>query len=106
MVASKDSSNYSPLFPSSNRHTQSIKAVKEHVDTNFPSTAEPWLQRSVDLKEESSEFDYSVEAILLLQKSMLEKQWKLSCERTMLTGSSNKKTHKKMPVTCPGLSAR
>ncbi|XP_031276047.1 RNA polymerase sigma factor sigA isoform X2 [Pistacia vera] len=105
-VAAKKSSNYSPSFPSSNRHTQSIKAVKEHVDANCASTAEAWLQRSDDLEEESSEFDYSVEALLLLQKSMLEKQWNLSFERTVLTDSSSKKTYKKIPVTCSGLSAR
>lgn len=105
VVAAKKSSNYSPSFPSSNRQTQSIKALKEHVDTDFAS-AEPWLQTSNDLEEESSELDYSVEALLLLQKSMLEKQWNLSFERTVLTDSPSKKTHKKVPVTCSGVSAR
>ena len=38
-----------------------------------------------DLEVESSEMGYSVEALLLLQKSMLEKQWNLSFEREVLT---------------------
>lgn len=106
VVAAKKSSNYSPSFPSSNRKTQPIKALKEHVDTNFASTAQPWVEPPNDIEEESSELDYSVEALLLLQKSMLEKQWNLSFERTILTDSPSKKTHKKVPVTCSGVSAR
>ncbi|KDO48040.1 hypothetical protein CISIN_1g010521mg [Citrus sinensis] len=106
VVAAKKSSNYNPSFPSSNRQTQPIKALKEHVDTNFASTAEPWAEPPNSIEEESSELDYSVEALLLLQKSMLEKQWNLSFERTVLTDSPSKKTHKKVPVTCSGVSAR
>lgn len=106
VVAAKKSSNYSPSFPSWNRQTQPIKALKEHVDTNFASTAEPWAEPPNDIEEESSELDYSVEALLLLQKSMLEKQWNLSFERTVLTDSASKKIHKKVPVTCSGASAR
>lgn len=106
VVAAKKSSNYSPSFPSSNRQTQPIKALKEHVDTNFASTAQPWVEPPNDIEEESSELDYSVEALLLLQKSMLEKQWNLSFERTVLTDSPSKKTHTKVAVTCSGVSAR
>ncbi|XP_044497868.1 RNA polymerase sigma factor sigA-like [Mangifera indica] len=106
VVAAKKSSNYSPTYPSSKQHSQSTKALKEHLDTNFASTTEPWLQRSDDLEEENPDFDYSMEALLLLQKSMLEKQWNLSFERTVLNDSSSKKTHKKIPVTCSGISAR
>lgn len=106
VVAAKKSSNYNPSFPSSNRQTQPIKALKEHVDTNFASTAEPRAEPPNSIEEESSELDCSVEALLLLQKSMLEKQWNLSFERTVLTDSPSKKTHKKVPVTCSGVSAR
>ncbi|KAK0593458.1 hypothetical protein LWI29_037020 [Acer saccharum] len=107
VVAAKKSSDYRPSFPSSDRNSQSIKAVKDHVDTDYASTiTEPWFQSPNDLEEESSELDNSVEALLLLQKSMLEKQWSLSFERTVLTDPPNKKTHKKIPVTCSGVSAR
>lgn len=107
VISAKKSSNFSPSFTSSDRQTQSIKAVKEHVDiTSSPSTAEPWIQRPNDLEEESSDLDYSVEALLLLQKSMLEKQWNLSFEGTVLTDSPRGRILKKLPVTCSGVSAR
>ena len=55
------------------------------------------------MDEESSNLEYSVEALLLLQKSMLEKQWNLSFEKKV---STRKTTDKKIPVTCSGVSAR
>ncbi|XWS42821.1 hypothetical protein CRYUN_Cryun16bG0047200 [Craigia yunnanensis] len=107
LIVAKKSSNCSQSLPSSNRCTQSIKALKEHVDiASIISTAEPWFPGSNDLEEESYDLDCSVEALLLLQKSMLEKQWTLSFERTVFTESPSRKTHKKIPVTCSGVSAR
>lgn len=113
VAAKKSLSNYSPSYPSSNRNTQSIKAVKERVDIDYvaSTTEEPWFQSSADVEEEeeedSSELNSSVEALLLLQKSMLEKQWSLSFERTVLTDPPVvKKTDNDIPVTCSGLSAR
>ena len=53
------------------------------------------------MEEESSHLGYSVEALLLLQKSLLEKQWSLSFERKRQTT-----TTKKIPVICSGVSAR
>ncbi|KAB2005185.1 hypothetical protein E1A91_D11G259900v1 [Gossypium mustelinum] len=107
LMVAKRSSNCSQNLPSSNRHTQSIKAFKEHVDTaSSISTVEPWIHGTNDLEQESYDLDYSVEALLLLQKSMLEKQWTLSFERTMFTESPSRKTHNKVPVTCSGVSAR
>lgn len=89
------SSNYSPSFHSSSRHTQSAKALKESVDV-----VQQWLPPGSDqeLEEESHEYedDDTVEALLLLQRSLLEKQWNLSFE----------KKKKKIPVTCSGISAR
>ncbi|TYG95324.1 hypothetical protein ES288_A11G259100v1 [Gossypium darwinii] len=106
-IVAKRSSNCSQNLPSSNRHTQSIKAFKEHVDTaSSISTVEPWIHGTNDLEQESYDLDCSVEALLLLQKSMLEKQWTLSFERTMFTESPSRKTHSKVPVTCSGVSAR
>ncbi|KAL1194874.1 RNA polymerase sigma factor sigA [Cardamine amara subsp. amara] len=111
-TSSSSPSNYSPSFPSSNRQTQSAKALKESVDV--VSSVEPWIIAGTDkeLEEEGygdDDLDHSVEALLLLQKSMLEKQWNLSFEKTVSTESSSNKTirEKKIPViTCSGLSAR
>lgn len=105
-ITAKKSSNFSPSFPS-NRPGQSIKAIKEHVDTaSAPSTTEPWVQISDYLDDDIVDTDCSVDALLLLQKSMLEKQWNLSFEQTAITDAPRGKTHKKIPVTCSGISAR
>nr|AKC88632.1 sigma factor [Hypseocharis bilobata] len=107
VIVAKKSSNYNPSFSSSNRHTQSVNALKECLDTSVsaPSTAEPWFPSSDDdIEEESSEVEYSVDAVLLLQKSMLEKQWNLSADRTVLTDLEEKT--RKMSVICSGTSAR
>ncbi|XVF42802.1 hypothetical protein PTKIN_Ptkin01aG0394400 [Pterospermum kingtungense] len=107
LVVAKRSANCSQSLPSSNRRALSIKALKEHVDSaSIVSTAKPWFHGSNDLEEESYNLDCSLEALLLLQRSMLEKQWTLSFERTVFTESPSKNTHKKIPVTCSGVSAR
>ncbi|KAF5442615.1 hypothetical protein F2P56_035255 [Juglans regia] len=107
VISSKKSSNFGPSFPSAIRQAESIKAVKEDVDIiSSPSTAEPWFQRPNNLEEESSDPDYLVEALLLLQRSMLEKQWNLSFEQKVLTDSARGKSHRKISVTCSGVSAR
>ncbi|KAJ7982597.1 RNA polymerase sigma factor [Quillaja saponaria] len=108
MIISKKTSNCSPSVPLSNKQTQSIKAIKEHVDTISPNaTMESLFQRSNYLEEESSELGYSVEALILLQKSMLEKHWNLSFEKEVLFYHSRReKIRKKKPVTCSGVSAR
>lgn len=111
-IVAKKSSKYTPTFQPSERQNQSIKALKEHVDTAH-AIEEQWFQfqgyNSSDLEVESSEMGYSVEAILLLQKSMLEKQWNLSFERGVLTENSisrREKSRRKVTVTCSGVSAR
>ncbi|XP_021282306.1 RNA polymerase sigma factor sigA isoform X1 [Herrania umbratica] len=107
LIVAKKTSNCNQSLPSSNRRTQSIKALKEHVDTaSIVSTAEPLFQGTNDLEEESYNLDCSVEALLLLQKSLLEKQWTLTFERTVFTESPSRKIQKKIPVTCSGVSAR
>lgn len=110
VIVAKKSSKYTPTFQASERQNQSIKALKEHVDS-APAIEEQWFQfqgyNSSDLEVESSEMGYSVEAILLLQKSMLEKQWNLSFERGVLTENSRReKSRRKVTVTCSGVSAR
>ncbi|KAK6117493.1 hypothetical protein DH2020_048771 [Rehmannia glutinosa] len=99
-ITAKRSSNFV-----SNRRSQSIRALKEHhVDTaSNPCTLEPWLiHGSSLLNEEISDPEYLVDAILLLQKSMLEKQWNLSAETTKTTS----RARKKIQVICSGTSAR
>lgn len=102
-VINAKKSNYNPNFLSS-RQTQSIKALKEHVDTaSIPSKVEPWLPSSNHLEVETSNPDFSVDALLLLQKSILEKQWNLSTEETLICTTSREKT---VQVTGSGISAR
>ncbi|XP_042506252.1 RNA polymerase sigma factor sigA [Macadamia integrifolia] len=105
IIAKKDS-NFGPDFPS-NRKTLSIKALKEHVDTvSSPSTADLWLQKSDLLEEGTSDLESSMEALLLLQKSMLEKQWNLSFERNGKNDTPEEESLKNILVTRSGLSAR
>ncbi|PWA76789.1 RNA polymerase sigma-70 [Artemisia annua] len=95
IIVSKKSSKYSPSLVNS-RDTQPIRAVKEHVDTTIdhPST-DHWVQ-TFDY------FDEDVDALLLLHKSLLEKQWTLSTEEITTTEKTSKKVH----VTGSGISAR
>lgn len=105
VITANKSSNNSTSFLS-NQRTPSLKAQKEHVNTaSEPSIAEVWLQRLNHLEEDRSHSEFSVEALLLLQKSMLEKQWNLSTE-TVITDGKRENTHKKMQVTGSGTSAR
>ncbi|KAM1127176.1 hypothetical protein ACFX2B_041752 [Malus domestica] len=110
VTARKSNSNYtSSRFSSSNRADHSSRALKDQVDAaSAPSsTAQQWFHDFNDLEEESSDLEYSVDALLLLQKSMLEKQWNLSFEKKIFTDSTIKTaTNKRIPVTCSGVSAR
>ncbi|XP_076948479.1 RNA polymerase sigma factor sigA-like [Bidens hawaiensis] len=86
------------------RDTHSTRAVKEHVDTaiDAASTTDQWAHRFDFLNEEVSEHEYSsVDALLLLHKSLLEKQWTLLTEETITIEKNNKKV-----VTGSGVSAR
>ncbi|KVI10078.1 RNA polymerase sigma factor sigA-like [Cynara cardunculus var. scolymus] len=105
LIASKKSSNYGHGFIYS-RDTHSIRALKEHVDTalDLPST-DQWVQKFDHLDEEVSEHELSVEALLLLHKSLLEKQWTLSTERTT-TANPTERNSRKVHVTGSGISAR
>lgn len=96
VIIAKKSSDYSRNLPS-NQRAQSIKAVKD--TTSAPSTVESWFEISDESEEENSDSKFSVEAFLLLQKSLLEKQWTLPFE-------PNKKHHKNLTVTSSGISAR
>ncbi|KAG5617506.1 hypothetical protein H5410_017330 [Solanum commersonii] len=66
-----------------------------------------WFEKLEQLQNESDdENDDSVEVLLLLQKSMLEKQWNLSAEKTLTASPQHEKDCKKMHITCSGTSAR
>ena len=108
VIVAKKSSKYTPTFPPE-RKNQSIKALKEHVVDSAHADSEQWFQgyNSNDFEVESSDMDYSLDALLLLQKSMLEKQWSLSFERKVLSENSRReKIRRKVSVTCSGVSAR
>ncbi|WMV20933.1 hypothetical protein MTR67_014318 [Solanum verrucosum] len=107
VITAKKSSDYSPSCVSS-RKLQSVKALKEHVDiASDPSDVQSWFERFEQLQIESDdEDDDSVEAFLLLQKSMLEKQWNLSAEETLTASPQHEKNCKKLHITCSGTSAR
>ncbi|GMN44131.1 hypothetical protein TIFTF001_013326 [Ficus carica] len=106
-IVSRKSSNYT-------RNDHSVRrALREHLDAASHS-APPWLhdaehEDDPDDEDASSALGYSVEALLLLQKSMLEKQWSLSFNERKLIMSPFQTcttTNKNMPVTCSGVSAR
>ncbi|XP_051138040.1 RNA polymerase sigma factor sigA isoform X2 [Andrographis paniculata] len=103
-ITSKKSSSFV-----SNRPLRSIRVLKEHVDDTVsgPCTLEPWLNDgSSHSSGENSDPEYLVDAILLLQKSMLEKQWNLSSEMSTRAASTKDTAHKKIQVACSGTSAR
>ncbi|KAJ4952400.1 hypothetical protein NE237_029232 [Protea cynaroides] len=104
IIAKKDS-NFGPSFPS-NRHIQAIKALKEHVDVfSSASPADVWLTSNL-LEEGTSDLESSMEALLLLQKSMLEKQWNLSFERNGKNYTLEEESLKNIHITRSGVSAR
>lgn len=110
VISAKKSSNYGHGFIS-NRHNEDkhyIRALKEHVDTaSDPSSIDQWdVQGFEHLEHEGSDQEFSVEALLLLQKSLLEKQWNLTTERTVTTGNPTEKSSKKIYVSGLGKSAR
>uniref|UniRef100_A0A803R1S3 RNA polymerase sigma-70 domain-containing protein n=1 Tax=Cannabis sativa TaxID=3483 RepID=A0A803R1S3_CANSA len=90
-AASNFPSSKSPQNHNHSSQSQPIRALKENVDVVSSSLSLPpqpqWFHDSSDL-----------EALLLLQKSMLEKQWTLSFQR--------KNNKEQLPITCSGVSAR
>ncbi|MFS7949439.1 putative RNA polymerase sigma-70 region 3, RNA polymerase sigma-70 region 2 [Helianthus anomalus] len=84
-----------------NRHTKALKALKDHAATaSSPSSCtDQWVQI---LECEGSKSELSVDALLSLQKSLLEKQWNISTENNTTTEKNSKKMH----VTGSQISAR
>ncbi|XP_047330204.1 RNA polymerase sigma factor sigA-like [Impatiens glandulifera] len=105
VIRSKKSS-YNDTSFLSNRQLQSIKALKEHVATaSEASSAETFFQRMDNLRKDIGDPEYSLEALLLLQKSMLEKQWNLSREGCVLE-TTRERTSRKGQITSSGTYAR
>lgn len=105
VIMAKKASNDRPSFLS-NRHSRSIRALKEHANAACdPSTADVGPEKLNRVEEERPPLELSVEALLLLQKSMLEKQWNLSTE-AVVTDRKLKDTGNKIQVACSGTSAR
>ncbi|KAI3731230.1 hypothetical protein L1987_62417 [Smallanthus sonchifolius] len=109
VIAAKKSSTYGHGFIA-RRHNQDahyIRAVKEHVDTAYDSlTIEKWIKGFEQLEMEDSDQEFSVEALLLLQKSLLEKQWNLSSEIMLTEVNPTEKSNKKIYVSGSVKSAR
>ncbi|KAL6001799.1 hypothetical protein ACLOJK_041777 [Asimina triloba] len=88
------------------RGSQSTRALEEHVDASTSSTSGSRHQRSNLLEKcKSSDPKSSKGATILLQKSMLEKQWTFAFEPTELMATPDG-GHKKIKIIRSGMSAR
>ncbi|XP_068661376.1 RNA polymerase sigma factor sigA-like isoform X1 [Aristolochia californica] len=108
VILAKKTANFGSSFPSNRQsHSQQyIQALMEHVDTSFaPSTAGSWFQSSDLLEADDNDLESSFEVLILLQKSMLEKQWTLSFEQIGKIDISEA-APKKLGITRSGTSAR
>ncbi|XP_073011579.1 RNA polymerase sigma factor sigA isoform X1 [Typha latifolia] len=90
---------------SSHRHTQAIKALTEHLHTAATSTTHDWSPRPDLLHDGDSDLESSIEVLFLLQKSMLEKQWKLPFDR-IETVLAPEESSRKVGIARSGISAR
>lgn len=104
VIVAKKSSQFGPNLPA-NRHLQAIQAIRDHVDSSALSTMETCLQNSGVVESGNFDLDSSLEAFILLQKSMLEKQWELSFNH-MKTVVVPDKSCEKNEVVRSGVSAR
>ncbi|XP_076953850.1 RNA polymerase sigma factor sigA-like [Bidens hawaiensis] len=109
VIAAKKSSTYGHGFVSK-RHTQDtryIRALKQHADTGSDSlTMENWIKEFEGLEQEYSDQEFSVDALLLLQKSLLEKQWNLSTESALNKVKPIEESSKRVVVSGSVKSAR
>ncbi|KAJ6809406.1 RNA polymerase sigma factor sigA [Iris pallida] len=103
-IVAKRSPHFGPNV-SADRHTQRVKALKEHVDTILPPASDTWFERPDLLEENDPDLESSLEVFIMLQKSMLEKQWNLSFNQ-MRTGVAPGENCQKTEVISSGVSAR
>ncbi|XP_076927890.1 RNA polymerase sigma factor sigA-like [Bidens hawaiensis] len=101
VITAKRSSNYNPS-PISNRDKQPLNANHAATDANVSSCTDQRVRIIDHFETQGPKHELSVEALLLLQKSLLEKQWKISTERNINTEKNSKKIH----VTGSQISAR
>ncbi|XP_064961270.1 RNA polymerase sigma factor sigA-like [Musa acuminata AAA Group] len=95
-IVAKKSSHFGSNVPPT-RHIPTIKALRERVNTSAPSTSDTWSERP--------DLESSLEVLILLQKSMLEKQWELPF--TQMTTVVAPENSCQMPeITRSGISAR
>ncbi|KAM0041446.1 putative RNA polymerase sigma-70 region 3, RNA polymerase sigma-70 region 2 [Helianthus debilis subsp. tardiflorus] len=109
VIAAKKSTNYGHGFipKRHNQDTRYIRALKEHVNTASGfSSIDQWVQGFEHIVNEDSDQEFSVEALLSLQKSLLEKQWNLPTETTLTKVNPTEKSSKKIYVNGSGKSAR
>ncbi|XP_042464329.1 RNA polymerase sigma factor sigA-like [Zingiber officinale] len=92
-IVAQDSSHFERNVPP-NRSQHVIKALKKRASTLAPSTSNSWYERP--------DFESSLEVVLLLQKSMLEKQWELE----LATVSASEKRQQMPLIVRSGISAR
>ncbi|KAL8141537.1 hypothetical protein V2J09_014569 [Rumex salicifolius] len=109
VITAKKCSNYTSSFQS-NRQIEPIKALKEHtcIDGSIlgsSSVAESWMVNQLDYFAEE---DTTLEALLLIQKSMFEKQWNLPFDPKDMTVNRENLSVKKISknITSSGISAR
>ncbi|GJX24021.1 RNA polymerase sigma factor sigA-like protein [Tanacetum coccineum] len=108
LITAKKSSNYGHGFISDrhNKDIRYIRALKEHVDTASDTSIDQWFQGFEHMESKGSDQEFSVDALLLLQKSLLEKQWHLSTEETLTENNPMEKSSKKIYVSGSEKSAR
>lgn len=104
LIIAKRSSHFSANVQT-DRHTMPVKALKEHLDIVSPATTSTWFERSDLLEDDDPDLESSLEVFLLLQKSMLEKQWKLSFHQMRTITFPDEET-KRPEVVRSGISAR
>nr|GEV24523.1 RNA polymerase sigma factor sigA-like [Tanacetum cinerariifolium] len=108
LITAKKSSNYGHGFISDrhNKDIRYIRALKEHVDTASNTSIDQWFQGFEHMEAKGSDQEFSVDALLLLQKSLLEKQWHLSTEEALTENNPVEKSSKKIYVSGSEKSAR
>ncbi|GKB42544.1 hypothetical protein Tco_0887486 [Tanacetum coccineum] len=72
----------------------------------FDTSIDQWFQGFEHMESKGSDQEFSVDALLLLQKSLLEKQWHLSTEETLTENNPTEKSSKKIYVSGSEKSAR
>ncbi|KAD2392881.1 hypothetical protein E3N88_39858 [Mikania micrantha] len=109
VITAKNSSDYSygSIPKQYNQDTSYIRALKEHVNTASDSfSIDQWIHGFDHLVHESSDQEFTVEALLSLQKSLLENQWNLTTKTTLSKVNPIEITSKKIYVNGSGKLAR